>query len=133
MPVVRPWAMNKESNFQYLRFAILMAAPTHHERFYWHYGSTVFLVGNKLYMSLLEPHSIILKDMFAMPGTSGSIDNPRTKGLTDENPIKIGHPFSPEKLDNLLGWFHRIGPLSPSMTALTNILGLGSFLEWDGA
>ncbi|KAF8512715.1 hypothetical protein JB92DRAFT_2927003, partial [Gautieria morchelliformis] len=102
-------AMNKESDFQYLRFAMSMAAPTHHERFYWHNGSTVSLVGNKLYklhMSLLEPHSIILKDMFTMPGAPGSMDDPRTEGLTDKNPIKIGHPFSPEKLDNLLGWFH---------------------------
>ncbi|KAF8523855.1 hypothetical protein JB92DRAFT_2883211, partial [Gautieria morchelliformis] len=103
--------------------------PTHHERFYWHDGSTIFLVDNtlyKLHMSLLEPHSIVLRDMFTMPATASGSDD-------DERPIKIGAPFTVRKLDNLLIWFHRVDLTVLDVSALTDILELALFLQWDTA
>ncbi|KAF8494782.1 hypothetical protein JB92DRAFT_3147091 [Gautieria morchelliformis] len=110
--------------------------PTHHERFYWCDGSTNFLVDNtlyKLHMSLLEPHSIVLRDMFTMPAAASGSDESVWEGDSDERPIKIGAPFTVRKLDNLLIWFHRVDLTVLDVSALTDILELALFLQWDTA
>ncbi|KAF8490491.1 hypothetical protein JB92DRAFT_3008906, partial [Gautieria morchelliformis] len=110
--------------------------PTHHERFYWHDRSTIFLVDNtlyKLHMSLLEPHSIILRDMITMPAAASGSDESVQEGDSDERPIKIGTVFTVRKLDNLLIWFHRVDSTVLDVSALTDIVELALFLQWDTA
>jgi hypothetical protein len=56
-------------------------------------------------MSLLQPHSIVLKDMFTMPASAEAMGI--QEGMDDGHPIRLGKPFTVEKLDHLLNWFHR--------------------------
>ncbi|KAF8531042.1 hypothetical protein JB92DRAFT_2854718, partial [Gautieria morchelliformis] len=103
--------------------------PTHHERFYWRDGSTIFLVDNtlyKLHMSLLEPHSIVLRDMFTMPAAASGSDESVQEGDSDDS-------ITVRKLDNLLIWFHRVDLTVLDVSALTDILELALFLQWDTA
>jgi hypothetical protein len=57
----------------------------------------------KLQMMLLNPHSIVLKDMSAMPSSMEvSICQ---DGESDKQAIHLGLPFTVRKLDHMLRWF----------------------------
>ncbi|KAF8521994.1 hypothetical protein JB92DRAFT_2888782, partial [Gautieria morchelliformis] len=96
--------------------------PTHHERFYWHDSSTIFLVC--IYSYIFHPANHY--------PSSGSDESVR-EGDSDERPIKIGAPFTVRKLDNLLIWFHHVDSTVLDVSALTDILELALFLQWDTA
>ncbi|KAF8573952.1 hypothetical protein K439DRAFT_891785 [Ramaria rubella] len=109
-----------------------MPALMRHERLYFQDGSAIFQVENvlyKLHMSLLQPNSIVLNNMFTMPEGEGQQSH--KEGLNDENPIRLDAPFTVKKFDNLLFWFYRRNPQFPPLDALKDILELATFLEME--
>ncbi|KAF8574271.1 hypothetical protein K439DRAFT_1550709 [Ramaria rubella] len=109
-----------------------MPALMRHKRLYFQDGSAIFQVENvlyKLHMSLLQPNSIVLNNMFTM--LEGEGQQSHKEGLNDENPIRLDMPFTVKKFDNLLFWFYRRNLQSPPLDALKDILELATFLEME--
>ncbi|KAF8590166.1 hypothetical protein K439DRAFT_1612166 [Ramaria rubella] len=109
---------------------MLARAPIHHKKLYFEDGSAIFQVENtlyKLHMSLLQPNSIVLNNMFTMPEGNGPHN--AKEGLSDDNPIQLSEPFTVKKFDNLLSWFY--SPQFPPLDALKDIPELATFLEME--